>query len=130
MKSAGPALLVFSALIACGVPASAATREYKATLLHSTSRYFNTVAAGVSESVQVGKGHGAATVGYLHALLWNGRADSVVDLGPAGVLFSSANAVDGNIQVGAGSVIADNLRDHALKWQGTAASVRESVLRF
>jgi hypothetical protein len=57
----------------------------------------------------------------LHALLWNGSAESVIDLHPDGYSESGAQAVFGDTQVGYGNGAGGN--NHALLWKGTAESV-------
>ena len=57
-----------------------------------------------------------------HALLWNGTAESVVDLHPTGFTETYANAVSGAVQVGSGSGPATNDLMNALLWNGTAES--------
>jgi hypothetical protein len=74
--------------------------------------------------------NGAQQVGFLYssdprnqvenAMLWNGSAESAVDLNPAGISSSVAWATDGLHQVGSASV-GTNV-DHAMLWTGTAAS--------
>jgi hypothetical protein len=55
-----------------------------------------------------------------HALLWEGTADSAIDLHPAGFTFSRAYATDGQYQVGFGTT---GFHSHALLWNGTASSM-------
>lgn len=62
-----------------------------------------------------------------HAALWNGTADSFVDLNPVGADFSQANAVSGNIVVGSAymgdwSFWTQAINEHAALWLGTADS--------
>jgi hypothetical protein len=52
--------------------------------------------------------------------LWQGTAESVVDLHPAGYDLSSAKSVAGGSQVGWGRTTGGDV--HALLWQGTAES--------
>ena len=55
--------------------------------------------------------------------MWSGTAASVVDLHPAGFVWSRAYGVAEGFQVGAGSGPATGGQSHALLWNGTAASV-------
>jgi hypothetical protein len=72
-------------------------------------------AAGVFGTQQVGSaGFGAASAGQQvvnHAVLWNGSATGVIDLGPG-----TANAVGGGQQVGSAN-------DHAALWLGSAGTL-------
>jgi len=79
-------------------------------------------AEGVSSGQQVGYGDGSATGGQWHALLWQGTANSVVDLHPSGLIWSVAVDISGSQQVGwgYGSTIGGQ---HALLWWGTPDSV-------
>jgi len=98
---------------------------YKATLLHPTSGYGRSAGFGVSGNTQVGFGDPAVGDGP-HALLWNGTAESVVDLHPTGFTQSIAESNYGNVQVGYGGndpLFYYNLSNHALLWQGTTESV-------
>jgi hypothetical protein len=66
------------------------------------SGFTSSEALGVSGGQQVGYGYGEITVGYDHALLWTGSADSVVDLHtflPPEFTTSFAHGIDadGNI---------------------------------
>jgi hypothetical protein len=56
----------------------------------------------------------------MHALLWTGSADSVVDLNPSGFTASEAYGVSGGQQVGVGTIGG---QEHALLWMGSADSV-------
>lgn len=56
-----------------------------------------------------------------HAGMWNGTADSWVDLNPAGAGYSRATGVSGNKQVGYATIGVHGL-DHASLWSGTAES--------
>jgi uncharacterized membrane protein len=92
--------------------------------LHPTG-FLHSIARAVHGSIQVGEGFiqvGEAPNGHLdqHALLWQGSAESVVDLHPAGYMNSRAYGASSAGQVGQGSV--DVARGHALVWQGNAAS--------
>ena len=76
-------------------------------------------------SKQVGEGDG-------HALLWTGRADSVVDLHPVNrrgsywfTASSVALGVSGDQQVGYATTVLDFQTRFALLWTGTAESVVE-----
>jgi len=71
---------------------------------------------------QVGYGYGSATggVGYSHALLWSGTAQSYVDLNPSGFAGSEARCTNGTQQVGYGYGSATGNKYHALLWSGTA----------
>jgi len=93
--------------------------------LHPTNLggFDNTFALGISGAQQVGYGYGsrAGSSGY-YALLWNGSADSAVDLHPTSEFSnSSAFDTDGAQQVGNGIPEATNTA-HALLWSGTATS--------
>jgi hypothetical protein len=55
------------------------------------------------------------------SLLWNGTAESVIDLKPPGFYSSSADGVSGAYQVGSARPAA-NSYDHVTLWMGTAAS--------
>lgn len=56
---------------------------------------------------------------YSHAGMWNGTAESWVDLNPAGAIDSEANAVSNGQQVG---VAYFDGRSHAGIWSGSASS--------
>jgi hypothetical protein len=56
-----------------------------------------------------------------HALLWNGTAESTIDLTPTGWTSSLASGTDGTRQVGGGWNISVG-QTHALLWSGTAQS--------
>jgi hypothetical protein len=81
-------------------------------------------AEAVSGDTQVGYGYTLMSPA-VHALLWHGTAESVVDLNPFGFDFSLAQAVLGKQQVGTGIGIGDttSYKRHALLWRGTAESV-------
>ncbi len=76
----------------------------------------------------MGEGSGSATNDNTHALLWNGSADSYVDLNPSGFTESIASATNGVQQVGTGwrpefgltSGTSENF--HALLWNSAADS--------
>jgi hypothetical protein len=59
---------------------------------------------------------------YLHATLWKGSADSVVDLNPNGFDRSIAMGVDGQFQVGSGRLISNPHETHALMWTGSSSN--------
>jgi hypothetical protein len=79
-------------------------------------------AFAVSGGQQVGRGV-SGTTHLEHAILWNGAANSAVDLHPAGAVaagdWSEANATDGSHQVG---FVLNHDKGHAALWSGTAAS--------
>jgi PEP-CTERM motif len=54
--------------------------------------------------------------------LWNGTANSAVDLAPAGFTNSTAYGTDGVHQVGSANGPTTGNLDHAMLWSGTAAS--------
>jgi hypothetical protein len=63
--------------------------------------------------------------GFTHAFLWNGTADSGIDLHPVGltgITNSYAIGISGNQQTGVGYNSSFPLTYHALVWNGTAAS--------
>ena len=72
---------------------------------------------------QAGYGSGPATNYFDHALLWNGTAESAIDLNPVGFESSYASDVAGGRQVGSGAGFVTNGNTHALLWNGTAQSV-------
>lgn len=72
-----------------------------------------------SGSQQVGDGDPTGA-GYQHALLWNGSANSFVDLNPPGMLTSSAQGLSGSQQVGQAASLSAGY--HAVLWNGTANS--------
>jgi hypothetical protein len=88
---------------------------------------YNVSTATATDGVQQ-VGHGDLH-GYVHALLWMGSANSVVDLNPlAGYVASRAHGVSDGQQVGIGiysanGVLTSSARSHALLWRGTAESV-------
>ena len=85
--------------------------------------FIHSYASGTNGAQQVGKGSGDVTGGYLHALLWNGTANSAVDLHPTkltGFNESQAIGTDGVQQVGFATTTGDS--DHALLWSGSADS--------
>ena len=76
-------------------------------------------ARAISGTQQVGGGYGSATGGNHHALLWNGSADSYVDLHQflsAGFVISEAWAIDstGNI---AGFAYDSSGYSRAILWE-------------
>ena len=75
-------------------------------------------ATGTSGSQQVGNCPMGPS-GQGHACLWSGAWDSVVDLNPAGALYSSASSIDGQNQGGYASVSG---QDHAALWSGSPDS--------
>jgi hypothetical protein len=93
------------------------------------SRFVTSEALGTSGTQQVGDGFGIAANGTLfqHALLWNGTADSAVDLQPKNMgayTESVAYGTNGTQQVGAGwgRHAKNAFPFHALLWNGTAQS--------
>jgi hypothetical protein len=93
------------------------------------SEFLHSFGRGVSGSIQVGGGYSERLPAHpaiglnIHALLWTGTAESVVDIHPAGFDYSEALAVSGNVQVGFGGTATPANSDHALLWRGTAESV-------
>ena len=70
-------------------------------------------------------GFAAAADNHAHAMLWNGTAQSAVDLHPTnlpGITDTIADGTGGSQQVGYGYSAANPL-SHALMWNGTASSV-------
>ena len=90
--------------------------------LHPTEGYQWSRAYAVSGNTQVGEGHRNGP-GQWHALLWNGTAESKVELEPSGFSESSALGVSGGTQVGwAGKIVSGSSQHHALIWNGAATS--------
>jgi hypothetical protein len=58
---------------------------------------------------------------FIHAALWQGTADSAIDLNPIGFDGSEAIGIWGDIQVGTGR-LANRNTSHALAWFGSASS--------
>lgn len=90
--------------------------------------YYRSTAYGTDYDQQVGYVQGDASQpledadGYGHAALWNGTADSFVDLHPDGYLGSAAYGVSEGQQVGMVSEDGYNLSSCAALWNGTANS--------
>ena len=70
-------------------------------------------ALGNSGTQQVGYGQGSVTGNQPHAMLWNGSANSYIDLNPSGFSSSWALGTNGSQQVG-------NAGQHAILWNGSA----------
>jgi probable HAF family extracellular repeat protein len=103
--------------------AAAAAPAYKVTVLPPPAGFWNSISVwGVSGASLVGSGEPFECGFCQHALLWNGTAESVVDLHPSGFRWSEARAVSGASQVGFGLGPSAN-GFHALLWNGTAESV-------
>lgn len=82
-------------------------------------------AMGISPSGSQQVGYGILLIAndqFEHALLWNGSADSAVDLNPAGFASSFAVATNDSVQVGFASATSIGDHDHAFLWTGTCAS--------
>ena len=96
--------------------------DYQVTILNPVGWY--SFGEGISATTQVGYGATVSDVNAQHALLWNGTADSFVDLHPAGFSTSMAYATSGATQVGLASKSAPNgsILTHAMLWNGSAAS--------
>ena len=90
------------------------------------SGYYHSWGKDISDGRQVGYGRPTSDsyVGsgsqYYHALLWQGTAESVVNLHPTGYGRSSAVAISGSQQVGSGEPLGGGV--HALLWEGAAES--------
>ena len=81
-------------------------------------------AYGIWGDQQVGVGHIFDPIRLVtHALLWNGTADSFIDLHPAGFERSIAYAVAGNLQVGSANGAATGGMNQARLWHGSADSI-------
>src|SRR5262245_33572441 len=115
-RSIRVAALLIASLVLISSPVFAVT--YTATLLHPAPFTTTSGLAGADGS-QVGSGSGPLTGGQDHALLWNGTADSYVDLNPAGFSSSRAYGASSTNQVGSATSAGS---DHAMLWSGTAAS--------
>ena len=102
--------------------AAAAAPAYKVTVLLPPAGFGGVEVSGVSGASQVGSGTPLDCFHCRHALLWNGTAESVVDLHPSGFSWSQARGVSGASQVGFGLGPPTN-EVHALLWNGTAESV-------
>ncbi len=82
---------------------------------------------GVDEGVQAGFGRGTLTGDGVHALLWSGTANSVIDIHPLGIYEPTGVPFSGSFLYGAGGgqqvgfVIAGQ-QDVATVWSGTSAS--------
>jgi hypothetical protein len=93
-------------------------------------------AVGASGNWQIGYGSGDATGNHDHALLWNGSANTAVDLNPTnlgGIDDSYANAVSGGRQVGGGIGAGTGNASHALLWTGsptTAVDIHPTALSY
>jgi hypothetical protein len=74
---------------------------------------------GTSGTQQVGYCYDPTT--GKHALLWNGSADSFIDLTPSG-FGAAAWGTNGTQQVGDGSGSATGGKEHALLWNGSSDS--------
>jgi len=92
-------------------------------------RFDSSYGRGISGTQQVGNGGGLNFPNSgTHALLWNGSANSYVDLNPSGFnsgfSVSYARAICGTQQVGDGHgpSTGTGSPEHALLWTGTAAS--------
>jgi hypothetical protein len=107
------------ALTAVGCAATAASAGYVATVLHPV-QFDYSIAEGVSGGTQVGLGQFTTGGSRSNALLWQGTAQSAVNLHPEGFQSSAAFGVHETSQVGYGSTGSFN---EALLWQGSALSV-------
>ncbi len=97
--------------------------DYQVTILNPVGWY--SFGEGISATTQVGYGATVSDVNAQHALLWNGTADSFVDLHPAGFSTSMAYATSGPSQVGIATKSDPNTGEiltHAQLWNGSAAS--------
>jgi hypothetical protein len=114
------AALLTSALAILISPARAVT--YTATLLHPDD-FFDTNGVGSSNVSQVGYGYMPDFTGGPHALMWNGNANSYVDLNPNTFTASYASTATDTKQLGYGEGPSTGGQTHALLWRGTAGSV-------
>jgi hypothetical protein len=108
----------------CALPISA--QLYRAILLHPMVGFRASQATDVSTTSQVGMGSNTSGVGPrdMHALLWRGSRESVIDLHPPGFVVTEAWGAWENFQVGYGYGPATRSNvGHALLWSGTAESV-------
>src|SRR5688572_8853017 len=96
---------LFSILLIGSLVANPSTAtSYKATILHPLDSFKYSHGHSISGSSQVGVGELSSEQGLIsHALLWNGTAESVVDLHPSGFSSSIATGVSGDFQVGYGN---------------------------
>lgn len=88
--------------------------------------FVSSIAYDLSGNQQVGYGYYYGPIGEpyshrIHALLWNGTADSYVDLNPSGFFSSRATGTNGAQQSGWGNLEATSSVSHALLWSGSAA---------
>jgi len=115
-------VLSITVLIAVLLTAATAAQAvvYEAVILHPTG-FDESAALGVSGGQQVG--YGVTLDGEVHALLWSGTAESVVDLHPTGFTSSEGYGTCSGQQVGYGRGKATGGKYHALLWSGTAESV-------
>jgi hypothetical protein len=91
------------------------------------STFTSSYAFGVGGNQAVGSGTNRQSVEVGSALLWDGLANSPVNLNPTNlnesIYISAATATNGTQQVGWGSYNATNsFFTHALLWNGTASS--------
>ena len=84
----------------------------------SMNGFENSWANAVHRDKAVGEASGMATGGYLHAVLWDIRKNTIVDLNGRGHLESAALATNGNEQAGWAS---DEYGEgaHAMLWSGS-----------
>jgi len=92
--------------------------------LHSAT-YETTEVTGISGSQQVGRGTFTGN-NHIHALMWTGTPESVVDMNPPGVLSSEMLAVRDNVQIGDRWVTVNALNvQKACIWTGTPDSMQD-----
>lgn len=128
------ALLALAVALACGLfsASSALAKEppqppqlpgaWEVVILHPIGDYGTSAGRGASGAQQVG-GVYVYDLGSAHASLWNGTAESWVDLNPPGADESYAHGTSDGQQAGyATSTVGDNQETHAALWNGTAAS--------
>ncbi len=99
-----------------------ANAQYTVEILHSPLvPAANSYGAGAGGGQQVGHTN-LFLVGPSHALLWEGSAQSLVDLHPAGWDASYAMATDGKRQVGWRERHTGNIGQFATMWSGSSKS--------
>jgi len=84
------------------------------------SGFYNSVAAGISGTQQVGWGQ-PTSGSTMRASLWSSTAASYVNLHPSGYYDSFAKGISGTQQVGMGRPTSGSW-SHALLWNGSAES--------
>jgi hypothetical protein len=125
MKLISFSIGLIAAIVTQSTQASSAT--YFARLLEPGG-FIHSEVNSVVPGYQVGNGFGPATIDVAarlyryHALLWHGRAESVVDLNPSNFSDTWLKGASLTHQVGYGREVNSN-SIHALLWSGTSDSI-------